>query len=153
MKKIILILLSVVTVSLVSCKKTSPEPIYVTKVISPSAVNTTTSTVRIQLTTTVSASDGKFDGDIQLATDTTLNSILFTRHFSQAFGCPTGSFDTTFVVSSQNLYINTLLYTEKWTGSIYDLDPIADTYMTVWVDGVKKIYLKNTVIAESVNIK
>lgn len=152
MKKIILILLTVLSVSFVSCKKTSPEPIKVCKVVAPASVNTT-STVRIQLTSTVSASDGKFDGDIQIVTDTTLNTILFTRHFSQAFGCPTGSFDTTFVVSSQHLNINTLLYTEKWTGSIFDLDPIADTYMTVWVDGVKKIYLKNSIIAESINIK
>lgn len=152
MKKIILILLTVLSVSFVSCKKTSPEPIQVCKVVTPASVNTT-STVRIQLTTTLSASDGKFDGDIQIVTDTTLNTILFTRHFSQAFGCPTGSFDTTFVVSSQNLNINTVLYTEKWTGSIFDLDLAADTYMIVWVDGVKKIYLKNSIIAESINLK
>lgn len=152
MKKIILILLTVLSVSFVSCKKTSPAPIQVCNVVTPTSVNTT-STVRIQLTTTLSASDGKFDGDIQIVTDTTLNTILFTRHFSQAFGCPTGSFDTTFVVSSQNLNINTVLYTEKWTGSIFDLDLAADTYMIVWVDGVKKIYVKNSIIAESINIK
>jgi hypothetical protein len=152
MKKIILILLTVITVSLVSCKKTSPEPIQVTKIVNQTATSTS-STVRIQLTTTVSASDGKFDGDIQLVTDTVLNTILFTRHFSATFGCPNGSFDTTFVVSSQYLNINTLLFTEKWTGTIFDLDPIADTYMTIWVDGVKKVYLKNTAIAESINLK
>ena len=153
MKKIILILLTVLSVSFVSCKKTSPEPIQVSKVVTPTSTNTSSSTVRILITTTLSATDGKFDGMLQLATDTIQSSVLFTRNFIQAFGCSTGSFDTTFVVSSQHLNLNTLLYTEKWTGSIFDLDPIADTYMTVWVDGVKKVYLKNTVIAESINLK
>ncbi len=148
MKKFILIGLAITTslLSLASCKKTSPEPISAKSY-------TSTNTIRIQVTSTVSASDGKFDGFIQVITDTVLNTVLFNRGFSDPFGCSAGIFDTTFVVTSQNLNINTLLFTEKWTGSIYDVDPIADTYMTIWVNGVKKLYLKNTAIAESIYIE
>ena len=102
---------------------------------------------------TVSTLDGKLDGDIHLITDTTVNTIAFQRHFVTPFGGSTYTLDTTIILNSNVINIQTLIYTEKFTGSIYDLDIAADTYMTVWVDGVKKLYLKDCIIAEDVNIK
>lgn len=134
--------------ALTSCKKTVLAPIQ-----AKGSSITTSRSIHIRLETTVNGTNGKFDGDIQLVTDTVLNTVLFTRHFDAPFGGSTGSFDTTFVVTSQYVNINTLLYTMNWNGSIFDYDPIADTYMTIWVDGVKKLYTKNTAIAESLNIK
>lgn len=158
MKKSILITLTVISslLSFVSCKKKDVAPaasterlIYVT---TPSA--TGTYTVRIQVTSTLSTSDGKFDGQIQIVTDTVNNTVLFNRYFNAPFGGSTGSFDTTFVVTNPYVNINTLLYTMKHVGGVnYDIDYAADTYMTIWVNNEKRIYLKNAVIAESVYVK
>lgn len=153
MKKSILILvLSILTLSFASCKKKDcPAPTTVVAA-SPSNVSSTSS-IRILIESTVSTADGRLDGDIQLVTDTVNDVIAFQKHFINSFGGSTYTFDTTIVVTSSVLNINALLYTEKFTGSIYDIDMAADTYMTVWVDGAKKIFLKNSVIAQSINLK
>lgn len=149
MKKSIIFLAIISAFTFASCKKDSPAPLQVSKVSQTSS----TSTVRILIDATVSTSDGKLDGDFQLITDTVLNTIHCQKHFNTVFGSPHYVFDTTIVVNSQTLNIATLLLTEKQSGSIFDIDYASDTYMTVWVDGVKKIYLKNAVIAENINLK
>jgi hypothetical protein len=133
-----------------SCKKKCPEP---TKVTTPVLNTTSTSTVRILIESTVSTSDGKLDGQIQLVSDTVNDVVVFQKLFSAPFGGSTHTFDTTVVVNSAVLNIRTLLLTQKFTGGIYDIDYQATTYMTVWVDGVKKVYLQSVIIAEDVNLK
>lgn len=129
----------------VACKKDTK----ITPNVSASKVSTT-SQVRIKIETTSSTSIGKLDGYIKLMNDTVqLSYIPFNQSYSLTY-----TFDTTIVVSAPEINLHAFVFTMKTIGGgLFDYDPIADTYMTVWVDNKQVFDTKNTAIVDNILIK